>query len=173
MGYYEDQELLAAESRYELKPYHTNTTAAGREQKPAYTRTYKDVAFDMFQNPMNRDLGKKRGNPSIKQAIKAIILTSNYERPYQPQIGSRIKRLLFEQMDLVTEELLKGEIKSALAINEPDRMTVEEVQVTPQYEHNRYVVSVVFNTVSTPDPDQVVITLQKTSGELSSYLFGE
>ena len=171
MGYYEDQELLEAETRYELKPYHTNTTAAGR-QKPAYTRTYKDVAFDMFQNHMNRDLGKKRGNPAIKQAIKAIILTSNNERPYQPQIGTRIKWHLFEQMDLVTEELLKGEIKSALAINEPDRMTVEEVQVTPQYEHNRYVVRIIFTTESTPDPDQVNITLQKTSGELSDYLFG-
>ena len=171
MGYYEDQELLAAETRYELKPYHTNTTAAGREQKPAYTRVYKDVAFDMFQNPMNRDLGKKRGNPSIKQAIKAIILTHNYERPYQPQIGTRIKWLLFEQMDLVTEELLKSEIKSALAINE-SRMTVQEVQVTPQYEHNRYVVRIIFTTESTPDPDQVNITLQKTSGELSDYLFG-
>ena len=172
MGYYEDQELLAAETRYELKPYHTNTTAAGREQKPAYTRVYKDVAFDMFQNPMNRDLGKKRGNPSIKQAIKAIILTSNYERPYQPQIGTRIKWLLFEQMDLVTEELLKSEIKSALARNESERMTVQEVIVTPQYEQNSYAVKIVFTTKSTPDPDQVVITLQKTSGELSDYLFG-
>ena len=170
MGYYEDQELLSKENRYELTPYYTNTTAAGRK-KPAYTRTYKDVAFDMFQNPMNRDLGKKNGNPAIKQAIKAIILTSNYERPYQPQIGSRIKRLLFEQMDLVTEELLKSEIKAALATNE-SRMTVQEVIVTPQYEQNSYAVKIVFTTKSTPDPDQVVITLQKTSGELSDYLFG-
>ena len=170
MGYYADQELLSKESRYELKPYHTNTTAAGREQKPAYTRTYKDVAFDMFQNPMNRDLGKKRGNPAIKQAIRALILTHNYERPYQPHIGSRINRLLFEQMDLVTEELLKSEIRRACSVEE--RANILGIKVTPQYEHNRYVVSVVFNTVSTPDPDQVVITLQKTSGELSDYLFG-
>ena len=171
MGYYEDQELLAAETRYELKPYHTNTTATGREQKPAYTRVYKDVAFDMFQNPMNRDLGKKRGNPAIKQAIKAIILTSNYERPYQPQIGSRIKRLLFEQMDLVTEELLRSEVRAVLMRNEP-RATIQEVKVTPQYEHNRYVVRIVFTTESTPDPDSVDIILQKTAGELSDYLFG-
>ena len=170
MGYYEDQELLSKENRSELTPYYTNTTAAGRK-KPAYTRTYKDVAFNMFQNPMNRDLGKKNGSPAIKQAIVALVKTSNYERPYQPHIGSRIKRLLFEQMDLVTEELLKSEIKSALVINE-SRMPVQEVQVTPQYEHNRYVVRIIFTTESTPDPDQVNITLQKTSGELSDYLFG-
>ena len=47
MGYYEDQELLGSQNRAEVIPYHTNTTAAGRK-KPEYTRTYKDVAFDMF-----------------------------------------------------------------------------------------------------------------------------
>ena len=51
-------------------------------------------------------------------------------------------------------------------------MTVQEVIVTPQYEQNSYAVKIVFTTKSTPDPDQVVITLQKTSGELSDYLFG-
>ena len=170
MGYYEDQELLSKENRYELTPYYTNTTAAGRK-KPAYTRTYKDVAFDMFKNPMNRDLGKKNGSPAIKQAIIALIKTSNYERPYQHHIGSRIKRLLFEQMDLVTEELLKSEVRAVLMRNEP-RATIQEVKVTPQYEHNRYVVRIVFTTESTPDPDSVDIILQKTAGELSEYLFG-
>ena len=170
MGYYEDQELLSKENRYELTPYYTNTTAAGRK-KPAYTRTYKDVAFDMFKNPMNRDLGKKNGSPAIKQAIMALVKTSNYERPYQPHIGSRIKRLLFEQMDLVTEELLKSEVRAVLMRNEP-RATIQEVKVTPQYEHNRYVVRIVFTTESTPDPDSVDIILQKTAGELSEYLFG-
>ena len=170
MGYYEDQELLSKENRYELTPYYTNTTAAGRK-KPAYTRTYKDVAFDMFKNPMNRDLGKKNGSPAIKQAIIALIKTSNYERPYQPHIGSRIKRLLFEQMDLVTEELLKSEVRAVLMRNEP-RATIQDVKVTPQYEHNRYVVRIVFTTESTPDPDSVDIILQKTAGELSEYLFG-
>ena len=131
MGYYEDQELLSKENRYELTPYYTNTTAAGRK-KPAYTRTYKDVAFNMFQNPMNRDLGKKNGSPAIKQAIIALIKTSNYERPYQPHIGSRIKRLLFEQMDLVTEELLRSEVRAVLMRNEP-RSTIQDVKVTPQY----------------------------------------
>ena len=170
MGYYEDQELLSKENRYELTPYYTNTTAAGRK-KPAYTRTYKDVAFDMFKNPMNRDLGKKNGSPAIKQAIMALVKTSNYERPYQPHIGSRIKRLLFEQMDLVTEELLRSEVRAVLMRNEP-RATIQDVKVTPQYEHNRYVVRIVFTTESTPDPDSVDIILQKTAGELSEYLFG-
>ena len=170
MGYYEDQELLSKENRYELTPYYTNTTAAGRK-KPAYTRTYKDVAFDMFKNPMNRDLGKKNGSPAIKQAIMALVKTSNYERPYQPHIGSRIKRLLFEQMDLVTEELLRSEVRAVLMRNEP-RATIQEVKVTPQYEHNRYVVRIIFTTESTPDPDSVDIILQKTAGELSEYLFG-
>ena len=74
-------------------------------------------------------------------------------------------------MDLVTEELLKSEVRAVLMRNEP-RATIQEVKVTPQYEHNRYVVRIVFTTESTPDPDSVDIILQKTAGELSEYLFG-
>ena len=59
MGYYADQELLSKESRYELKPYHTNTTAAGR-QKPPYTRTYKEVQTETKKSNLKKQNLKKQ-----------------------------------------------------------------------------------------------------------------
>ena len=36
-------------------------------------RTYKDLAFSMFANPMSGDMGKKTGASAVKQAIVAIL----------------------------------------------------------------------------------------------------
>ena len=157
MAYYEGIEYKPAE----VIPYYTNTTAEGKT-KATYSRSYQDVAFDMFRHPMSRDVGKKISSPAIKQAIKALLLTSNYERPYQPHIGSKINHILFEPMNPITETLLADEVKSCLMRCEP-RAQIQEVKVTPQYEQNRYVVRVIFTRKSIPDPESVDVVLESNS----------
>ena len=39
------------------------------------TRTYKDMAFSMFANPMSGDMGKKTGASAVKGAILSILKT--------------------------------------------------------------------------------------------------
>ena len=154
MAYYEGKEYKPAE----IIPYYTNTTAEGRKKAP-YSRTYKDVAFDMFKHPMSRDVGKSIGSPAIKQAIKALLLTHLYERPYQPHIGSKIYHYLFDEMNQVTSDLLQGEVKATLMRCEP-RAQIQEVKVTPQYEQNRYVIRIIFSIQSQPDSESVEVVLE-------------
>ena len=47
-------------------------------------------------NPNNRDFGAVKNENAIKQAVRNLLLTAFGERPYQPDIGSRVKGLLFE-----------------------------------------------------------------------------
>jgi len=35
-------------------------------------RTYKDLAFSMFANPMSGDIGKKTGGSAVKGALVSI-----------------------------------------------------------------------------------------------------
>ena len=37
------------------------------------TRTYKDMAFSMFANPMSGDMGKKTGADAVKGSILSIV----------------------------------------------------------------------------------------------------
>ena len=60
------------------------------------TRTYKDLAFSMFANPMNGDIGKSTGATAVKRAIVGILKTNFNERVFQPEFGSNIRALLFE-----------------------------------------------------------------------------
>ena len=110
-------------------------------------RTYKDLAFSMFANPMSGDIGKKTGAAAVKGAITAILQTNFGERLFAPEFGTGIRALLFEQMTPLTEQRLKIEVESALAKHEP-RATVLGVSVKAQEEQNRYEISVVFNVAS-------------------------
>ena len=111
------------------------------------TRTYKDFAYSFFANPMSGDVGKKTGASAVKSAIVSILKTNHNERMFQPEFGSNIRALLFEQMNPITEQRLKKEVESALARHEP-RAEVLGISVKAQEEQNRYEISVVFNVAS-------------------------
>ena len=110
-------------------------------------RTYKDMAFSMFANPMSGDIGKKTGASAVKGALVSILKTNFNERLFQPEFGTGIRGLLFEQMNPITEQRLKKEVESAVARHEP-RAEVLGVSVKAQEEQNRYEVSIVFKVAS-------------------------
>ena len=118
------------------------------------TRTYKDMAYSMFANPMSGDMGKKTGASAVKGAIVSILKTDFNERLFQPEFGSNIRALLFEPMNPITEERMKTEVLEAVARHEP-RAVVLGVTVEAQEEQNRYLVSVVFNVASEAEPQKL------------------
>ena len=110
-------------------------------------RTYRDIAFSFFANPMSGDVGKKTGANAVKQALIAILKTNYNERLFDPEFGTDIRGSLFEQMNPITEQRMKKEVESAIARHEP-RAEVLGVSVKAQEEQNRYEVSVLFNVAS-------------------------
>ena len=110
-------------------------------------RTYKDMAFSMFANPMSGDIGKKTGADAVKGALVSILKTNFGERLFAPEFGTGIRGLLFEQMEHKTEQRIKKEVESAVARHEP-RAEVLGVSVKGQEEQNRYEVSIVFKVAS-------------------------
>ena len=110
-------------------------------------RTYKDMAYSMFANPMSGDVGKKTGASAVKGALVSILKTNFNERLFAPEFGTGIRALLFEQMNPLTEQRIKKEVESAVARHEP-RAEVLGISVKAQEEQNRYEVSVVFNVAS-------------------------
>ena len=110
-------------------------------------RTYRDLAFSMFANPMSGDVGKKVGASAVKGAILSILKTNYNERLFDPEFGTDIRGSLFEPMNPLTEQRMKKKIEVALARHEP-RAEVLGITVTGQEEQNRYEISVVFNVAS-------------------------
>ena len=118
------------------------------------SRTYKDLAYSFFANPMSGDVGKKIGANAVKSAIVSILKTNHNERMFQPEFGSNIRALLFEQMNPITEQRMKTEVENAIRNHEP-RAEVLGITITGQEEQNRYLVSILFNVSSEAEPQKL------------------
>ena len=117
-------------------------------------RTYRDIAFSFFANPMSGDVGKKLGASAVKQAILSILKTNHNEHLFDPEFGTDIRGSLFEQMNPITEQRMRKKIEVAIARHEP-RAEVLGITVNAQEEQNRYEVSILFSVTSVAEVQEI------------------
>ena len=127
---------------------------------PTYTKTYSDLDFDFTRHPVTGDIIKVVDVTSVKRGIRNILLTENTERLFQPEVGSGLKGLLFEQMSDITAQLLEDEVRSAVDTWE-DRADVLEIIVTPDEDYNRYKVAVTFRIINQLEEQSLEVYLQR------------
>ena len=84
--------------------------------------------FDFTFEEGAADIKIVENEESINQSIKNIILTTKGEVFFDPDFGSRIRQLLFEKMNIITETLLRDEIYYAIENFEP-RVDINKVTV--------------------------------------------
>ena len=127
---------------------------------PTYTKTYSDLDFDFTRHPVTGDIIKVVDATSVKRGIKNILLTETTERLFQPEVGSGIKGLLFEQMSDITAQLLEDQVRAAIESWE-DRAEVLEIIVTPDEDYNRYTVAVTFRIINQLEEQALEVYLQR------------
>jgi len=115
------------------------------------TRIYSDFFTNFDVHPDNRDLVIKKNEEAVKTAIRNLILTNKYERPFQPNFGSNIKKFLFDPINQITQQNIKDEITHTIETYEP-RANLIEVRVTPYLDDNAYRVTIVFSIININTP---------------------
>lgn len=111
---------------------------------------YSDFMNNLDLNPITGLLAKVTNEDAVKQSLKNLIYTNRTERFYNPFIGSRLRSLMFEPMDSVTQQLLSKEINETISNNEP-RVEILNVIVTPREDQNRYDIKIVFRLINRPE----------------------
>jgi len=127
---------------------------------PTYANEYQDLDFDFTPNPITGDVAKVKNVTSVKRGIHNILMTENSERLFQPEVGSGLKNLLFEQMSDLTAQLLEDEVRSAIDAWE-NRAQVISIEIFPEEEYNRYRVAVIFRIVNDPKEQQTEVLLSR------------
>lgn len=84
------------------------------------------------------------GTDAINQNIFLIITTPIRSKWFRIRYGSNIPQYLFEPMDEMTSNRIRREIQTLLSRNEELRVTIESVQVVPNYQANVYAVEIVY-----------------------------
>lgn len=108
---------------------------------------YKDLDLDMFKNPKTKQLILKEGPDAIKRSVRNLIMTNFNERPFQPYIGSDVRKLLFENFTPVTTLNLEKAIISTLGNFEP-RIKLDNVNVTEDIDNNGFNVTIEYTILN-------------------------
>ena len=84
------------------------------------------------------------------------------ERPFQPELGCDIKRILFEPLDYASAGTIKKEVKETLDRYEP-RIRIDDIACEPDFDNNGYNVELAFTIVGREDaPIAVEFILERT-----------
>lgn len=126
------------------------------EKKPYYS----DFYTNFNRHPQNNRLVKYTNEESVKRSIRNLILTDKYDRPFQPEIGCRVRGLLFENMsDLIVQEI-KATIRETIDVYEP-RARVIDVIVQTNEARQSYEVYIYFEVINSVEPITLNITLYR------------
>jgi phage baseplate assembly protein W len=127
----------------------------------AKTRTFSDLDLNFIANPVSKDISKKYDENAIKQSIKNLIMTKNFERPFRSDIGSQVKMLMFEPITPMLSALIKKTIENTINSYEP-RANILDVSVLLSPDNNGVYVTIIFNIVNTSTPISVDLFLERT-----------
>jgi hypothetical protein len=98
---------------------------------------------------------------AVINSIKNLLLTNHYERPFQPDLGSNVRKLLFDNMDQITASALERQITDTLRNFEP-RAQITYMNILPDFDNNSYNVSMEFRIINKTEPISIPFFLQRS-----------
>jgi phage baseplate assembly protein W len=123
-------------------------------------RIFRDLDLNFKIHPVKKDINTHKNEYAIINSIKNLVLTNHYERPFQPEIGSNIRRLLFEQVDSVTASQIEREIAEVIGNFEP-RAQVSKVEAIPSPDENKYQIYLEFFIINNTAPITINFFLER------------
>ena len=123
-------------------------------------RTFRDLDLNFTIHPVKKDINTYKNEYAVINSIKNLVLTNHYERPFQPEIGSNIRRLLFENVDTVTAAQIEREISEVIGNFEP-RAQVSRVNAIPSPDENKYQIYLEFFIINSTSPITINFFLER------------
>ncbi len=123
------------------------------------TKVYKDIDLTFAVKPSG-EIFKKTDAAAVKQAVKNLMLTNHFEKPFQPRFGANLRDLLFDLADDEAEEDIEERCKLAIGVFEP---RAEALNVTAIANPDRNSIQVVleFRVINTEELVKFTTTLAR------------
>ena len=121
---------------------------------------FSDLDLNFTIHPIKKDINRHKIEAAFVNSIKNLILTNHYEKPFQPDIGSNVRRILFENMDTITATTLQNEIAQTIRNYEP-RVNISKLEVAPDFDNNGFKVYMEFFVVNITNPITINFFLER------------
>jgi len=110
------------------------------------SRSFRDISLSFDPHPVTKDVPALINERAIIRSIRNLVQTIPTERFFNLEIGSDIRRSLFEFVDFGTASIIKDQILNTISNFEP-RVNNVQVEVNPIPDQNEFEVTVVFNII--------------------------
>jgi phage baseplate assembly protein W len=126
------------------------------------SKEFKDISLSFQVNPLNFDLIAIKNETAIARSVRNLVLTQPGERFFNPILGSKVNRSLFENIDEISASIIRDEIDNTIRNYEP-RVSLIDVTVTPKIDDYEFDVRVRYNIIGADLlPQQLSFALQQT-----------
>jgi phage baseplate assembly protein W len=112
-------------------------------------RVFKDIDLSFTAKP-NGELYIKKDAAAVKQALKNIIQTNAFEKPFKPFYGGDLRALLFELADPDVDDQIKERVNNTVRRYEP-RAEILDIEVNSQPDQNSIGVTITFKVLNSEE----------------------
>jgi phage baseplate assembly protein W len=110
---------------------------------------FKDLNITFEENLVTKDLKVTKNSDAIKRSVMNLVLTQPGERFFNPNIGCRVRNLLFDPLDFITAAVIKSEIEYTIKAFEP-RVVLKNVNVDLDEDNNGFDVVIEYTIIGKP-----------------------
>jgi len=123
-------------------------------------KIYSDIDFTFTKKPVTADVALSYDAQAVSRSIRNLLNTQNYDRLFNPDLGSQITGLLFENISPVVATTMETMIANIITAYEP-RAILKSVNVSSQPDQNAYNVSITFYVENATLPTTTTILLER------------
>ena len=123
---------------------------------------FKDISMSFQSNPLNNDLIAIKNVNAIARSVRNIVLTTPGEKFFDPDFGSNVSYLLFENVDDITASQIQEEIEFSINNYEP-RVKLLDVKVIADNDNASFDTIITYEVIGADVPPQALeFALQST-----------
>jgi len=126
------------------------------------SKGFKDISMSFEVNPITTDLIGVKNDTAIARSIRNLVFTTPGERFFNPNLGSGVSELLFDNIDDISAAVIRDEIEETIIKYEP-RVRLQDVKVKANYDNNEFNVTISYDIIGIEAlPQQLNFALQPT-----------
>lgn len=123
-------------------------------------KQWTDLDLSLTVHPIRKDIIPLRDDVAVRNAIKNLLVSNFYERPFAVTKGANLRSLLFEPADHITKGIMRDNIRRVIQVYEP-RAQVLGVSVLDMPNKNSYKIIVKFRIKENDTEQNVDIVLRR------------
>lgn len=104
-----------------------------------------DISNDFSAHPLTGDISVKKNADAIKQSLKNLLLMNRFDKPFDPNLNSGLREVLFENFpDPIIQDIIQKKVQYIIGRYEP-RVVLKSVEVQSLYDKNLLQIDITYS----------------------------